>query len=218
MDINKRKTRAEHVKEQLAQAIVSGEILPGMTLDEGDIAGRYGVSRTPVREAIRDLAAMGLVQVRPHRGTIVTRPEPQQLAHMFEIMAELEGLCAGRAARCMSIGERQELERVHASLGKMVRDNDIASYRVANEEFHSTIYKGSHNRYLIEITLTTRRRLSPFRRAQFMSTGRLAQSYAEHDSIVSAIMRADEASASAAMRSHILVVENTFEQMSFVPA
>ncbi len=218
MDVNKRKTLAERVKEQLAQAIVSGEILPGVTLDEGDIATRYGVSRTPVREAIRDLAAMGLVQVRPHRGAIVTRPEPQQLAHMFEVMADLEGLCAGRAARCMSIFEREELGRVQAHLGKMVRDNDIPGYRVANEEFHSTIYEGCHNRYLIEITLATRRRLSPFRRAQFMSAGRLARSYAEHDVIVSAIMRADEAGASAAMRAHILVVENTFEQMGFVPA
>jgi DNA-binding GntR family transcriptional regulator len=218
MNTNKRQTLAERVKEQLAQAIISGEVLPGVTLDEAEIASRYGVSRTPVREAIRDLAAMGLVQVRPHRGTIVTRPEPLQLAHMFEVMADLEALCAGRAARFMSKAEREELERVHAHLRRMVQDNDIAGYRAANEEFHSTIYAGSHNRYLIELTLTTRRRLSPFRRAQFMSAGRLARSYAEHADIVSAIMRADEVAASSAMRAHILLVEDTFEQMGFVPA
>lgn len=208
---------AERVKEGLAQAIIAGDLLPGVALDEGEIAAQYAVSRTPVREALRDLGAMGLVQVRPHRASIVTRPDRQQLAHMFEIMAELEALCAGRAAMAMAGAERRTLETIHAELGSMVQNNDVHGYRTANEAFHSTIYAGSHNQYLIELTLATRRRLSPFRRAQFMSAGRLARSFEEHARIVLAIQRADSKAAAAAMRTHILVVEDTLDQMVFVP-
>ena len=213
----KRQTRAERVKALLAQAIISREFPPGITLDEAALATRFGVSRTPVREAIRDLAAMGLVQVRPHRGAIVTRPDARELADMFAVMAELEALCAGRAAVAMDRAERAQLEAIHAQLRAMVSKNDIAGYRAINDRFHSSIYDGCNNGYLSEITRATRRRLSPFRQAQFVSAGRLAQSYIEHDEIVSAIMRGDAGKAASVMRAHIMAVEYAFEQMEFAP-
>src|SRR5437763_14633964 len=93
-----RQTLAETLRSQLADEIVRGVLQPGATLDETDLARRFAVSRTPVREAIRQLAASGLIETRPHRGSAVARPDTRQLTAMFETMAELEGLCAGLAA------------------------------------------------------------------------------------------------------------------------
>ena len=180
-------------------------------LDETDLAGRYGVSRTPVREALRQLAASGLVEIRAHRGAIVARPNEQRLLGMFEAMAELEALCAGLAAQRMTGGERRGLEQVHEALRTLIQSGDPQRYHDVNEAFHSAIYDGAHNAYLAELTLATRKRVQPFRRAQFRNLGRLAKSHAEHDRVVVAILRGDAAGASEAMRAHIMTVCEEYE-------
>lgn len=204
------RTRTEALRLQLADEIVSGVLEPGTPLDEQELAGRFGVSRTPVREAIRQLSASGLVSVRPHRGAVVALPTPRQLNDMFEAMAELEGLCAGMAARNMTIAERRALEALHEELRTLVREGDPLRYHERNESFHTAIYAGSHNSYLADITLMTRTRVAPFRRAQFRAAGRLGGSYEEHDLVVQAIMRGDQAGASEAMRNHIGIVRDAF--------
>src|SRR5260370_27426637 len=103
-------TRAEELRLQLADEIVRGALAPGSPLDETDIARRFSVSRTPVREALRQLAASGLVDARAHRGAVVARPSIERLTGMFEAMAELEALCASLAAERMAPGERPPLE------------------------------------------------------------------------------------------------------------
>ena len=115
-----RKTRAEELRLQLADEIVSGVLMPGAALDETRLADRFHVSRTPVREAIRLLAASGLVEVRAHRAAIVARPSAVQLAYMFEFMAELEALCSGFAAERMTGVERHTLEDIHEELRVMI--------------------------------------------------------------------------------------------------
>lgn len=204
------RTRTEALRLQLADEIVSGALEPGTPLDEQELAARFGVSRTPVREAIRQLSASGLVSVRPHRGAVVALPTPRQLNDMFEAMAELEGLCAGLAARNMTIGERRALEALHEELRVLVQQGDPLSYHEKNEAFHTAIYAGSHNSYLAEITLMTRIRVAPFRRAQFRASGRLAGSYREHDLVVQAILRGDRDGAAEAMRNHIGIVRDAF--------
>lgn len=207
-------TRAEELRLQLADEITRGRLPPGTTLDETALAARFGVSRTPVREALRELAASGLVDARPHRGAVVARPSLERLQDMFDVMAELEGLCAGLAALAMLPPERRQLEQLHAEMGEMMRAGDFGAYREANEQFHTSIYAGSHNDYLVEITLSTRRRLSPFRRAQFHALGRLALSHREHDRVVTAILRGEKEAAAAAMRSHITIVHGAYEQFA----
>lgn len=204
------RTRTETLRAQLADEIVSGALAPGTPLDEQELAARFGVSRTPVREAIRQLSASGLVSVRPHRGAVVALPTPAELNDMFEAMAELEALCAGLAARNMTAAERRGLERLHEELRVLVQQGDPARYHERNEAFHTAIYAGSHNSYLAELTLMTRTRVAPFRRAQFRASGRLGGSYAEHDLIVQAILRGDQAAAAAAMRAHIGIVRDAF--------
>ncbi|MGA7332474.1 MAG: GntR family transcriptional regulator, partial [Pseudolabrys sp.] len=206
-----RKTRAEELRLQLADEIVRGALFPGAPLDEITLADRFRVSRTPVREAIRLLAASGLVEVRAHRAAVVARPSAKQLAGMFEAMAELEALCSGFAAVRMTSVERRALEGIHDELRVMIQSGDPQRYHEVNEAFHSTIYTGAHNTYLAEITLSTRARVQPFRRAQFRNLGRLAKSHIEHDRVVQAILRGEQSIAASAMYTHIVTVRDEYE-------
>ena len=204
-------TRAEELRLQLADEIVRGVLPPGAALDETDIARRFNVSRTPVREALRQLVASGLVEARAHRGAVVARPSIDRLTGMFEAMAELEALCASLAAERMTPAERQRLEAVHEELRVLSHAGNPDRFHEVNERFHNTIYAGSQNDYIAEITLATRVRVQPFRRAQFRNLGRLAKSHAEHDRVVVAILRGDKIGAAAAMRAHIELVRDEYE-------
>ena len=204
-------TRAEELRLQLADEIVRGALAPGAPLDETDIARRFSVSRTPVREALRQLAASGLVEARAHRGAVVARPTLDRLNSMFEAMAELEALCAGLAAERMPATERARLEAIHEELRVLSHAGNPERFHSVNERFHNAIYAGSQNDYIAEMTLATRVRVQPFRRAQFRNLGRLAKSQAEHDRVVVAIMRGDRIGAASAMRAHIELVRGEYE-------
>src|SRR4030088_2878291 len=204
-------TRAEELRLQLADEIVRGALPPGAALDETDIARRFKVSRTPVREALRQLAASGLVDARAHRGAVVARPSIDRLTGMFEAMAELEALCAGLAAERMQPAGRHRLEAVHEELRVLSYAGNPDRFHEVNERFHNAIYAGSQNGYIAEITLATRVRVQPFRRAQFRNLGRLAKSHMEHDLVVTAIMRGDREGAMRAMRDHIITVRVEYE-------
>jgi DNA-binding GntR family transcriptional regulator len=210
----RRRTRAEELRLQLADDIVQGTLAPGTVLDEIEVAHRFSVSRTPVREAIRMLAASGLVEMRAHHSAMVARPTHKDLIGMFEVMAELESLCAGCAADRMTAAERRALEDVHEKLRVMIQSGDPQRYYEVNETFHAIIYAGSHNGYLAELTLATRTRLQPFRRAQFRNLGRLAKSHVEHDRVVQAILRGERVLAAQTMYAHIATVHNEYELYS----
>ena len=204
-------TRAEELRLQLADDIVRGTLPPGSSLDETEIAQRFSVSRTPVREALRQLAASGLVDTRAHRGAVVAQPSIDRLNGMFEAMAELEAMCAGLAAERMTAVERHALEAVHEELRVLSYAGNPDRFHEVNERFHNAIYAGSQNGYIAEMTLATRVRVQPFRRAQFRNLGRLAKSQFEHDRVVVAIMRGDRTGAAAAMRAHIELVRGEYE-------
>jgi DNA-binding GntR family transcriptional regulator len=204
-------TRAEELRLQLADQIVRGALPPGAALDETDIARRFKVSRTPVREALRQLAVSGLIDARAHRGAVVARPSVERLTAMFEAMAELEALCAGLAAERMLPSERYGLEAIHEELRVLSHAGNPELFYEVNDRFHNAIYAGSQNGYIAEIALATRVRVQPFRRAQFRNLGRLAKSHAEHDRVVVAIMRGDRIGAAAAMRAHIELVHGEYE-------
>lgn len=204
-------TLAEELRLQLADDIVCGALPPGSTLDESHIARRFSVSRTPVREALRQLAASGLVDARAHRGAVVARPSLDRLNSMFEAMAELEGMCAGLSAERMTATERHGLEMLHEQLRLLSYEGNPQQFHEMNEAFHNAIYAGTQNGYIAEMTLATRVRVQPFRRAQFRNLGRLAKSYVEHDKVVVAILRGDRAGASLAMREHIVTVREEYE-------
>lgn len=209
----RRRTRAETLAEALSNEIIAGEISPGTPLDEVELAQRFGVSRTPVREAIRQLAAAGLVQTRPHKGAVVALPSLRRLNEMFEAMSELEGLCAGLSAQNMTSAERTALCELHERMHGFAEQDDRETYQKLNTEFHRTIYAGTHNGYLVELTEQTRNRLAPFRLAQFHSEGRLSESHEEHLRVLVAILARDRAGAALAMREHIGIVQNVYVNM-----
>ncbi|MDP3417987.1 GntR family transcriptional regulator [Falsiroseomonas sp.] len=209
-----RPTRAEAIAAKLAEDIVAGRLKPGTPLDEAGLARTHGTSRTPVREALRQLAPTGLVQVSPRRGAVVAIPDTTQLAEMFLVMAELEAMAAALAALAMTPEERRGLERQHAAMAVMVREADVAAYRAANVAFHHLLYLGAHNGYLGELATATRRRLAPFRAAQLEAPDRLGRSHAEHAAIVTAIQRGDAAAAAAMIRTHIGLTGQTWAAMA----
>ncbi|MGL4729421.1 MAG: GntR family transcriptional regulator [Bosea sp. (in: a-proteobacteria)] len=208
------RTLTETIVNGLTQQIVSGHLTPGAALDETRLAELFGASRTPVREALRQMAASGLVELRPHRTPLVMRVDAHRFTEMFEVMAELEALCAARAAIAMPSTQRQALERFHMGMSAHVRGGNVAAYRQANIAFHALIYRGTANSYLEELLIATRDRVAPHRGVQLEAPTRLAQSYAEHGEIVTAILRADSAAAAQAMRRHLAQTRTTLDALS----
>ena len=206
------RTCADLIRLELARRIVGGLIPPGTSLDEGGLAAEFGVSRTPVREALRQLASSGLVRQRAHCKALVTKPDDEELHGMFAVMGHLEALCARLCAATMTPAERRALEALHLRMEAMVQAGDTAGYTSANEEFHGAIYHGTRNAYLAELTFATRLRVQPFRRAQFSTLGRLAASHGEHTAIVNAILRGASDAAEKAMAAHIGHVENAWHR------
>lgn len=204
-------TRTEEIRRQLAEDIVRGRLAPGTPLEEVELAKTFGVSRTPVREAIRQLEAEGFAQPRPRRGAVVASIQPDRLAEMFFVMAELEAACVKLAAQEITKAELTTLDDVHDACRQAVEAGDVEGYRMANERFHDLLYGASRNNFLSEMTQGVRRRVAPFRRVQFYTYGRLERSYAEHDEVVRAIKAGDGERAARAMRDHILTVEWTYE-------
>ncbi len=206
-------TKAQEIYLTLADDIAHGRITPGTPLDEVQIAGRFAVSRTPIREALRQLERSGLADARPHRGAVVRDISERQLDDMFAVMAELEALSARWAAFAMSAAERRALRAGHAQAAALVNVGDRVAYIAANDAFHTAIYAGAHNDYLEELARTARQRVAPFRRAQFDELARLAKSHAEHERVVVAIERGDGQSAYEHMRAHITVVRSAVDDV-----
>ena len=207
-------TTVDKLANAMAEAILSGEFAPGYRLDEQLLAQRYEVSRTPVREALRQLATTGLIEIRPRRGAIVTKVTPRQLEELFVAMGELEATCARLAAMSMSPTERRRLQALHDRMGNPARQQDAEAFADDNHLLHTMIYAGAHNSVIEELAVGLRRRLSPFRRAQFQLEGRPPRSHAEHDEVVSAIIRGDANAAHAAMLHHVTLVEQSYEELS----
>jgi DNA-binding GntR family transcriptional regulator len=208
------RTSAEEIRGQLAERIIRGDLVPGSVLDESQLACEFSVSRTPVREALKQLAASGLVQQKAHSRTIVAKPDTAALTGMFELMAHLEALCAELCAERMTPGERRALDDLHSEMSTVVSAGDRFAYIRYNELFHNAIYQGAHNGYLEDVTRQTRQRLQPLRRAQFSTLGRLARSHAEHGQVVEAILRGSRSEAGEFMRAHITLVEDAWNDLA----
>jgi DNA-binding GntR family transcriptional regulator len=196
-------TRTEMLRLRLADEIVAGQLLPGTKLDEQELADRFGVSRTPVREALRQLAAGGFVQMRPHRGVVVAALTSAQLAEMFDVLAPLEALAARLSAERMTAAERRQLEALHQSSAPAMQRSDADAYEELNVAFHEAIFRGSHNGFLCDTALGVRARVRPYSRGQFHLLGRLAKSFAEHGRVVEAILRGDAIAAESSMLDHV---------------
>lgn len=201
---------SDQLREKIAQKISTGGLLPGSALDETSLAELYGVSRTPVREALIQLAAEGLIEMRPRHGAVVARIAPTRLLEMFEVLAELEGLCGRLAARRMTDGERVELVAAHADCKKALFECDADAYFKGNDRFHTAIYAGSRNRFLIEQATQLQHRLRHYQRLQLRVRNRMDTSFQEHEAIVRCIMAGDAQAVTEALRKHVAVQGDNF--------
>jgi len=195
---------SDRIRNALTDAIACGEMAAGAALDEQQLADRYGVSRTPVREALRQLAVSGLVEVRPRRGVIVAKVTPEQVMDMFEAMAEIEATCVRLAAHRMTPLERSHLIRIHEETAAVVQRGDVDAYDGLNRQFHEVIYEATHNSFLADQARQVRTRLNAFRRTQLRQGQRLVRSREEHDQVMQAIARGDGDEAAKRMRAHML--------------
>ncbi|MFG6157635.1 GntR family transcriptional regulator [Halomonas sp. 1390] len=208
--MNSKRSNAQRLRDALEDDIINGRRTPGERLDAEALCREFDVSRTPVREAIQQLVASGLVTVVPKKGTFVSKVGLDQLIEMFEVMAELEGMCGRLAARRISEDElvalREAMERCEAA----AKVGDTDEYYYENEGFHHAIYAASHNGFLADEARQLKQRLKPYRRLQLQVRQRMGRSLAEHREILDAIEGGDAGSAERLMRDHVLIQGERF--------
>jgi DNA-binding GntR family transcriptional regulator len=198
-----RGSMADSVCQRIADDIALGHFTPGTKLDEVMLAERFRVSRTPVREALKQLAVMGLVHCRPNRGSVVAAMSSEQLDQIFEAIGELEASCARHAALRMTPEDGALLLQMQKEGRTAMQDRDFTRYDAANLALHGHIIRCSYNPVLIELATSLRHRVAPFRRTQFRNVERMGESFEEHAVIVEALLAHDAVVAYRQMRSHL---------------
>jgi DNA-binding GntR family transcriptional regulator len=212
--LNKSKQyRTDEIAKWIRDEIEAGTFQPGARLEEKPLSERFGVSKTPIREALIQLSSIGLVELRQRRGAIVTVLSVDQVISMFEVMTELESMAAKLAATRMSAPDRKDLAMIHGRSEAFVAQEDFVAYDAINKEFHELIYRGSCNDYLETSVKDVRSRLRVYRRYPFTKAGRIRQSFADHGQIVDAIMKGDGEAAASAMREHISIGGRVFADL-----
>lgn len=204
---------ADHIRENLEQAILTGSYADGARLDELQLAERFEVSRTPIREALQMLAASNLVELVPRRGAFVRHPGFVEMVEMFEVMAELEGLCGRLAARRMTDSLLEKLRMAESGCVSAKEASDPDAYYRANEQFHMLIYEASGNSFLSGEAKRLHKRLQPFRRLQLRARGRMMQSLDEHRAILSALEAGDAEAAADSLRGHVAIQGEKFQDL-----
>lgn len=194
----------EQVAERLRNRIFAHELAPGAWIDEQAIASDYGISRTPLREALKVLASEGLVTLKPRRGCYVTELSEQDLDEIFPVMALLEGRCAYEATRKASDSDRRRLADIHGDLERHAATNDADRFFEANQQFHDALQELAGNRWLRQLIQETRKFIKLTRRDSLNLNGRLRQSLAEHQAIMAAVQQKNADLAGKAMHDHIL--------------
>lgn len=188
----------------LRERIYAHTLAPGQRLDETVLATQLGISRTPLREALKVLAAEGLVDLQPHRGCFVTELSLQDLEDIFPIMAMLEGRVAREVAEKRGPDQLQALDALHERLEHHAAAGRIDEYYETNYVFHDTLQTYAGNRWLQGVIGDLRKLLKLSRHHSLRLEGRLAQSLAEHRALMRALHAGDADAADGVMRDHLL--------------
>lgn len=198
-------THSETVRLALEDDIFAGRLTPGATLDEEALARRFSVSRTPVREAMLQLIESGLIEKKPRQGAIVARTDVSDMIRLFEVMSELEGICAKFAARRMTEAERTALSALHAESEVAMRAGDHDAYYALSRRFHLMVIAGTHNQELIDTTNRLGVKLMPYRRFQLSYPGRSESNLRDHAAILAAVVEGRSDDAAELFRKHTTV-------------
>ena len=201
------------LRDQLEEEILVGALRPGDRLEEVALAERFGVSRTPIREALAQLSAAGLLESRPRRGAVVAELGPRELVEMFEVMAEMEAMAARLAARRASADDLAALGDIHEACRRAAGAGDVDAYYYRNEAFHECIRVLSRNRFLQGQADALQKRLRPYRRLQLRAPRRVEASFGEHEAIAAAIAAGRGEGAEDAMRAHVAIQGERFADL-----
>ncbi len=205
--------RSDRVRREIADRIISGELRPGQELDEKSLAQAFNVSRTPVREALRQLTAANLIEWLPHQSPVVAKITAASMLEMFEVMAELEGFCAHLAARRMTPAEHASLVAVHKRFRPYLKTGDREGYHALNKSFHELIYAGSHNQYLRRQAGALYDRLAPYRAYQLKQRDALRRASEEHEAIIEAIIAGNSEEARRLLIEHVSLSNELFADL-----
>ncbi|MGO4914940.1 GntR family transcriptional regulator [Pseudogemmobacter sp. W21_MBD1_M6] len=205
--------RADSIREKLEQMVVVGDFADGERLDEVTLSEKFGVSRTPLREALQMLAASGLVELIPRRGAFVRHPGLVELVEMFEVMAGLEAMCGRLAARRISDADLADLKQTERACQAAVTAGDTDNYYFENERFHHLIYHASGNSFMAAEAERLHKRLQPFRRMQLRVRGRMAQSMDEHKRVVAALEAGNADQVAEALHEHVAIQGEKFNDL-----
>lgn len=192
------------VADRLRQMIDERSLAPGAWIDEAALAGTLGISRTPLREALKVLAAEGLVRLEPRRGCFVNKLSERDLDEIFPLMALLEGRCAYEAALNATPADLEALEGLHADLARYAREGRIDAYYETNYQIHEAIQRLAGNRWLSGLIDDLRKVLRLSRHKSLQLPGRIDESCAEHLSVFAALKAHDPEGAEAMMKLHLL--------------
>ncbi len=194
----------EEVAELLRQRIFKRELEPGSWIDELKIAEEYGISRTPLREALKVLAAEGLVTMKVRRGAYVTEVSEQDLTEVYHLLSLLESDAAGMVATHASAAQLGELKNIHEQLEATVRQGktDREKFFEVNERFHMALLKIANNRWRDQMVADLRKVMKLNRHHSLFKTGRVEDSLAEHRAIMAALAARDTAAATLCMKAH----------------
>jgi len=194
----------QEVASRLRNRIYSQDLKPGESIDELALAEEYGISRTPLREALKVLAAEGLVSLEPRRGCTVAELTQQDIDELFPIMALLEGRCAFEAVKKARPADIRKIEDIHEKLEKCAASGDIDKYFEINCVFHELVQKLSGNNWLERITTDLRKFLRLMRGRQLHLPGRLQESLSEHRMLIAAFQNNNPSAAEKIMHDHLM--------------
>ena len=195
-----RRALYQDVAERLRLQIFARQLEPGSWIDEMKLCAEYGISRTPLREALKVLAVEGLVTMKVRRGAYVTEMSRDDVEQVYHLLALLESDAASTVALRASTAQREQLTQLHARLESQVRRRD--EFFATNEQFHMTLLQLAGNRWALQTALDLRKVMKLNRHHSLFKRGRLAESLAEHQAIMQAIANGDGAAAGALMRAH----------------
>ena len=210
---------AERVRAELERQIVAGRLAPGLRLDEAELAARFAVSRTPVREALRALAAQSLVELRAHAGAFIPDTSPRRLMEILEALTEVEATCSRLAAARAGAADLAAIRPLQAACLRAALRDDRNAYFAADRAFHDAIGEASHNACLADLAAGLRRQLDPWRRQVVWRTGIADQWACQHAPLFAAIEAGSPDDAAAAARHHLEAIRrDAFELLEALPA
>ena len=208
-------TLASIVQQKIAADISHGRLPPGMRLEEEELARRYRVSRTPIREALRQLSALGIVDTRQRQGVVVAARSAEHFQNLLEVVADLEAASARYAAQRMGDDARNKLQVLHEQMHDIAEQAAAARFDQMNTTFHQLIHEGAQNAILFNGIVQMRMRTLPYTRTEFiLERRRMITSFMEHNVVVHAILRREPELAYQAMRLHVIEAGQVQEDLA----